>query len=379
MEIRHLHPDEMAEAIALTNLVFRSGDPEKKSFAESHPLVFSPALNQSFGGFLDGKLVSFIGVVPSVVRIGPARVTCLSIGGVCTHPEYRGQGFADRLLQAVLAHAEQAGAALLLVSGDRSLYARANCFPYGSFRRYTVDRRLADSIIRRGGRNDPPIREYAPADLLKLQAVAAERFCAFQQSVWDLALLIRAESMGTVTKHAYRVLVAEQDKTFAGFAVIGVPYPQTAGEPFVCEWAGDGRTAASLFAHAVVRYKLDRLSVHAAPHEQALAQALAPTEPECVRNGGTIRVVSPERLLRQLAPYLERIDAETASRLQFAGTPSGEVVVSLSGMRERIDPRAFNSLLFDVSPLVPADREPFRSLRGLFPIPFPYAYGLNYI
>ena len=50
-----------------------------------------------------------------------------SIGGVCTHPEYRGLGLATRLLDYCTRKLTAEGARLMLVSGMRGLYTRAGC------------------------------------------------------------------------------------------------------------------------------------------------------------------------------------------------------------------------------------------------------------
>lgn len=71
------------------------------------------------------KPVSLIGVFHNEVSVygGPLRIA--SIGGVCTHPDYRGQGLASCLLDYCTHKLIEEGARLMLISGMRGLYIRA--------------------------------------------------------------------------------------------------------------------------------------------------------------------------------------------------------------------------------------------------------------
>ncbi|WP_052487978.1 GNAT family N-acetyltransferase [Gordoniibacillus kamchatkensis] len=296
LEIRRVREDEMPLAIRLADSVFRDYDPDKKSFARSHPQLFAPGLCQSFAAFLDGKPVSFVGLVPSVVRIGRARLRCCSIGGVCTHPDYRGKGYAGLVLQRVLDHIDRSGASLLLVSGNRSLYKRANCFEFGTFRNYSIDRERAAGLAQRGV-TDVAIREAEAADWFGLLEAAETRLNAFDQSLWDLALMIEAEPAGAPMKQYHKVLVAERDGVIRAFAVIGVPYRNSATVPRTFEWAGEASLVALLLAEALQRYNIGELMVPVAWHDAEMRELLeqAGIRSAAAKNVGTIRIVRPER------------------------------------------------------------------------------------
>jgi predicted N-acetyltransferase YhbS len=82
-----------------------------------------------------GKPVSHIRVVYNDILVYGCRVKVASIGGVCTHPEYRGQGIATILLEHCTREAAAAGARLLLISGQRGLYRRAQAVKAGAMLR----------------------------------------------------------------------------------------------------------------------------------------------------------------------------------------------------------------------------------------------------
>ena len=117
VEIRIIHNDELTEAAALSDAVFR--DAEQTSMAIAFPHIFSAGLNQSFAAFEAGKLVAFMGLVPKILNIGPAKLQIHCLGSVCTAPEARGKGYASLMLEQVYRLLEQSGTSLLLVSGDR--------------------------------------------------------------------------------------------------------------------------------------------------------------------------------------------------------------------------------------------------------------------
>src|ERR1700724_1990061 len=98
-EIHQVQGHEMNEAIQLADAVFR--DAEQVSMAEAFPLVFSQSLGQSLGAFEQGKLVAFIGIVPAFIKVWLSRLPIYSLGAVCTHPDYRGRGYAGDLLNAI--------------------------------------------------------------------------------------------------------------------------------------------------------------------------------------------------------------------------------------------------------------------------------------
>ena len=51
-------------------------------------------------GCVDGKLVSLVILSKHIIRVGSQSLTIAGVGGVATHPDWRRQGFARRLLKA---------------------------------------------------------------------------------------------------------------------------------------------------------------------------------------------------------------------------------------------------------------------------------------
>lgn len=378
-EIRALCEKDLTAAISLADDIFR--DSKQKSMAEGFPNIFSKhTINQSFGAFDGERLVSFLGLVPSVVCIGAAKLNVYSLGSVCTHPDYRGRGCAGAVLEHVIKRSEEAGASLLLVSGSRSLYTRANCHPFGEMTQFTLDPQAALTILSRHSGDEVNIREYEVTDLFGMTDLANSRGSHFEQSISDLALLIKAEAYASCIKLHHKVLVAEKDGGLAGFAVIGIPYRrEQKRQPVAIEWAGDSDVVALLLASAVERFNLTQLEVPVTWYERGLMSNFSGLSAKSGKNYGTVKVIHPERLINQLRPYLQEQNAELSRQFTVKQLDNDVTEVSLKGDRMRLDSRAFVSLLFDPEPVPEVDERLKGSVAELFPVPFPYTGGLNYV
>ncbi len=379
MEIRLVHADEMEQAVRLSDSIFR--DAEQISMGPAFPTVFSTSLGQSYGAFENGKLVSFMGLVPSIIRIGAARLNVFSLGSVCTHPDARGKGTASAILAKVMDHVRQSGASLLFVSGDRSLYTRANCCRFGAIKRFALDASSAETLSGRAGA-EITIREMGAYDWFRLHKLASQRSVAYEQSVWDLAMLIQAEAYGSCLKLHHRVLVAEKGGDVSAFAVVGVPNEPGSERPGVAiEWAGDEASVAKLLAEAAARYRLKQLNIPVAWHETGLARLLesAGVPFQADQNQGTVYISDAARLIDQLRPYLLERNAGLGGKLRIESRDNGLNELILDDERAVLNPQQLVSLLFDPEPQTEMQPRLKERLADLFPVPIPYTSGLNYV
>ncbi|WP_079912453.1 GNAT family N-acetyltransferase [Paenibacillus sp. 32352] len=374
MEFRLVQSSELKQAVQLADDIFR--DAEQVSMGTAFPLIFSPGQSHSYGAFVGDKLVSFMGFVPFVLQAGDARLNVFSMGSVCTHPDYRGQGTAGRLLDLCKQHAEQAGASLVFISGDRSLYTRAHCYHFGRTERFTLDAEGAARLRSlTAGISGRTVRLHAPTDAFAMQAAANAREVAFAQSVTELQRLLGAEAHASCTKLAQQVLVAAPaGGGVDSYAVIEAPGRyHSKRQPTATEWAGPAEAVGALLADAVERFNLAELKVAVGWHEHELMQLLreAGLASTPGTNSGTVFVVSAERLLEQAAPYLRAsgspVPAVTALQEgQYRVTlPDGSVSLELSA-------EELVSLLFD------PESAHAKQLPGWTAIPLPQLNGLAY-
>ena len=114
----------------------------------------------------DGRAVSHVHTVYDRLSLLGCRVRVGSVGGVCTHSEYRGRGYAGAILARTFADMTAAGARIVIVSGDRGLYHRAHCLPVGNL---LVGRLGRDSIP--ASRAGVSVRRATPDDWPSLSAL----------------------------------------------------------------------------------------------------------------------------------------------------------------------------------------------------------------
>jgi GNAT superfamily N-acetyltransferase len=381
MEIRLVTNDELEQAIRLADDIFRK--PGQSSMGTSFPLLFNPGLSHSYGAFEDGRLVSFMGLVPFVIHVGKAQLNVFSMGAVCTHPEYRGQGIAGQLLDRCKQHADEAGAALLFISGDRSLYTRVHCYPFGRTERFTLDaesaarlKTAAAAAALQAGDSPLVLRPFEAADAFALHTAAAAREVAYAQSVSDLARLIDAEAYASCIRLTHQTLVAARGTgSVESFAVIATPGHSADGNkpPTAIEWAGPASCVGALLADAVERWNLPQLEIPVGWHEQQLIQLLREAAVPSVTkaNSGTVYAVNAQRILDQAAA--NRLIEGQQLDLDLTAEQDGTYRLAAGDTSISLTPSELVSLLFDPeSPHKP-------SIPGWSAIPLPYTSGLNYI
>ncbi len=380
-EIRLLAEDEMAEAVRLADSVFRQDG--RISMGLSLPQVFSPALGQAIGCFLDGRLVSLAGMVPSIVRIGAARLRIFSYGAVCTHPDFRGRGLAGTILQFAKQHARQSGASLLLVSGELPLYTKAGCYRFGMTRHYRLGQKPG------GGMALPKefdFREAAGTDWFHLYELAAGREIASEMSLWDMAELLRSGALASVRRMHHQTYMAEKDGAPVAFCTVAVKDAENAaraGEGLAIEWAGDAAAIASLLGHLVPRLNLRQLEL-AVPWHDPLLEQLQPGVFEQFGEGtnpGTLHIVDEQQLFQQLAPYWQKVTGSGDDGPHLDRTGEGKATISLNGnTTPALDHDRLLHVLFGRwGEPEPLNSEWMAKLKPYFPLPYPYTKGLNFV
>jgi len=125
-----LRPDELKASHDLAVLCFGEG------VGADQPVAgYAPAWRDSVEVFVHrGAPVAQIGVFHSRLNVCGSQTHIASIGGVGTHPDYRGMGLGTRLLDHCTRKLVAEGACVMLISGTRGLYRRAGCVPAQIFR-----------------------------------------------------------------------------------------------------------------------------------------------------------------------------------------------------------------------------------------------------
>ena len=144
---RAARKEELQDLIDLINYVFRVSASKEPDMHICFPLFISENNLDNLLVYADrktGKPISHLGLWINDFSYFGESMKIGYIGSVCTHPDYRGQGLASKLLDVAFQQLEQNGVDLLLVSGSRSLYVRAGCRVVGVVNWYTIPKKEQD-------------------------------------------------------------------------------------------------------------------------------------------------------------------------------------------------------------------------------------------
>lgn len=159
---------------------------------------------------------------------------------------------------------------------------------------------------------------------------------------------------------------------------MGVPFVQKE-RPVVYERGGADSIVLALMADAVQPFELSCLDVPVSWYESSTMQALQALPANKEKNLGTVKIIRPERLVEQLRPYLETRDAKLNREFGVHSLEEDQVELQISGNRIILTSKEFVSLVFDPGSEHDLNKRLNHSLDSLFPIPFPYTGGLNYV
>ena len=107
MEIRAAHESELEQVVELSCLAFDSDDHERYwQYVQGDS---SYRLPQTRVVVVNDKVVSTLRVWERRIRVGASLVTMGGIGGVCTHPRYRGVGYASALMRDTIGYLRTTG------------------------------------------------------------------------------------------------------------------------------------------------------------------------------------------------------------------------------------------------------------------------------
>lgn len=363
-DIRKLKQGEMEQAIKLANDTFR--DKDHPSMGESYPHIFKAPVIHSFGAFDGDKLVSFIGLVPNVIHIGKARLNIFSIGSVCTHLDYRRQGISSTILKKIYDYIDEAGASLLIVSGDRGMYRRNHCHYFGEVETYSINH-PSDKVKPYQG----VIREYKDTDLFQLDQLRKEKEVHFEGSLLEWSILYAAQGYVGNLKMDQTIYVAEHQGKIEGYVVIGIPNDNSQTEKgIIVEWAGENERVHKLINH--VREELNLAEVEFnVPWYEGFKEDLSAYPSKQEEQSNTLYLVDPARLLDQVKPYLLEKNPRLAEQININKIDDENYEFTAGEIKLDLNAEKLITLLFGFDKDLPKDE-----LATLFPIPLPFMSGI---
>ncbi|MNC42709.1 hypothetical protein D3C75_915320 [compost metagenome] len=165
------------------------------------------------------------------------------------------------------------------------------------------------------------------------------------------------------------------------YAIIAVrDKRKTEAVPLVIEWGGAPEAVLQAISWAVAANEISELQLPVPWHETGMIQALGSSAYRETPNPGTVKIVSPVRLWLQIQPYLQQKSPEALSGVELHyAAPGGETVLTVNGTAVHLNDKELISLFFDTGPQLELPAVIRGQLKELFPVPLPYASGLNFV
>ncbi|MAF10825.1 hypothetical protein CMK11_10265 [Candidatus Poribacteria bacterium] len=318
-----------------------------------------------------GDIVSHVGMTVQDAAIYGCRVRVACIGGVATHPDHRGNGYAGACLDDAIRVARESGTDIMMISGDRSLYRRAGCRRVGE--EYSPS--LSGEALAALDHSDLTLREATVADIPTLRALHHGEPLHWKR---DPDTWRRAMECGWVMNRKSRFVIVEAYGEAAGYVIVqdisdGETWPQ------VSEYAGDRARMLRALAAYAADTEAPGMRWHVSGHDAfglAVARAAGARWPESTTSG-TYVVLDLPQLLGRMRPYLtEYLGGADALRVE----PIGDGYrFDLDGATHHVpDIGCAAHFVFGTREDRPTAAPTSGPLADAFPIPALF-YGLNYV
>ncbi|NWQ39625.1 hypothetical protein MLOOGBEN_02790 [Bacillus sp. EB106-08-02-XG196] len=169
----------------------------------------------------------------------------------------------------------------------------------------------------------------------------------------------------------------ENDSQVSSFVVFGLPDQNNQSKKGkMIEWAGQPNEAYNLISYACKKYELDEIEVAVPWYEYEMEKELRSQSFSLHPNDGTVYIVNPKRLVKQLEPYLndKLLDSFVAKLAAHE-----HVEITFGNQSTTLTIKEFVSFVFDFQPQDASIQNLQNEIGGVLPIPFPYTAGLNYV
>lgn len=341
--------------------------------------------NSATYAFFDGSLpVSQITINWEDLMVYGLPVKAGFIGGVCTHPDYRENRLAGRLLQFCTEQLREGGARIMIISGGRGLYRRAGSVDMGQF----AALRLRPGV---GLAEQSPytVRTATPEDAPACSRLYFTEAAHFRRQPHKFHAFFQPEEIGF---HAEKLVVTANGEV-AAYLLLNTPWDfvgnQGAAVRCVFEYAGQKAALAHALRYGVEQLHLQELIAPIPWQDADLWSAFVRAEPSWEGlPEHTMRIIDFPGLMRDLRELQTAVLPSKLRRgLRFEQT--GPLLASEGGDRQMIA-RGSDSLILDGAQMTrlvfgppgePLQQQIPGALRevvqGLFPLPA-FFTGMDY-
>lgn len=314
---RLVRQEELLASEKLSRLCF--GGVELDNEAETLANFVPPKRGGIYILAYQGKPVSQIWTFHDRIKLYDGHIRAGSIGGVCTHPDYRGKQLASHLLRYCTQKLFDGGASLMLISGDHGVYTRLGNVPQGQYLYFSI------TPEQRNQQRSAPagfvVRRATSADALPCSMLYQAEPVHFVRQKSDFSTVLQ-NPMSNTYIHADQWIIEHAGQAVA-YLFVGSPWGVAleAGIRQVSEYAGSRLALADAISTIFLTGGYKELSWPVAWQDMELIRLLQDggyNHAAAPLDGHTLRIINFPGFMADLRPILRaRLDPNLLRGLRF--------------------------------------------------------------
>ena len=373
VKVRNAKKEEFNEVINLINHVFRITRNNLPTMVEEFPLLLNK--NNVDNMIIikeDERLASTVNFLKQDILIEGVRIKGASIGGVCTHEDYRGKGYSSLILDKVEEKMYEDGVDVLLVSGTRSLYTRRSCSLVKSHYKYEFNKGIVS--------NELELISYDENYLEKISRMYNVNSTRYERSLEEFKTLIKSATVAW-GNFEYKKYIIKKEENIIGYLIIRIiNREEKIGQ--VIENCMNPIYTSKILRNLLVELELKTIVY--CVHKKDYFNLLEDYDVKKIDyQQGSLKVINFKSFMEKLRTYFDyHFKSEFLKHVKFKEN-NGEYFIGFKNEEVKVkNINDLNKLIFEgnIETLEGLEEslEIKNFLKEVFPIPFVWTANINY-
>ncbi len=367
VNIRTAKKNEINQIIKLTNEVFREPNKMPPSMGKQFPLLFNKEnAHNLFIAEDNGKIISHNGLKLTKILINGHPISYASMGAVCTHSAYRGQGIATKLLNDIFAYLKEKEISILTISGGRGLYTKNGADFTSGKTDYIINKNsVLKSTFNSSQYNVKYTENKIPGNVDKMAELYQKEPVRYQRSHFEFPQLLTAmPSVHDVpfSPHYFCISIVTADDNLLAY-LIG--YYQEKNKIAITEYAGERLAVIPGLKYLFSQKNVSQIKISVPSHDKNLITYLNKSIPEYSESyyEPTYIITNIKSLIKEVTPIIKERSPQKNLNIEK------DSPIDISNKKELLHFLFDNFLRKDYG-----DR-----WKEILPLPLPCPQGLNYV